>query len=75
MNRRSFLTASAVTVAVVACEALPEDRSCDIVTWGIGERHECPRPATLKYAPCASHILRFCEEHARCSATMPLVSI
>jgi len=75
VNRRNFLTGTAATAAVMACEALPEDTSCDIVTWGIGEPQECPRPATVKYAPGASHILRFCEEHARCCATMPLVSI
>jgi hypothetical protein len=77
MNRRSFLTATVATAAVVACEALPEDKSCDIVMHGgYGQGGvECPKPAVWKYGPEASTCLRFCKEHAAMCATMPLVSI
>jgi hypothetical protein len=74
MNRRDFLATVTTTAAAVACEALPEDNSCDIVVTG-RERVECPRPATLKYAPGASHPMRFCTEHAAVHATMPLVPV
>jgi hypothetical protein len=74
VNRRDFLTAAATTAAAVACEVLPEDNSCDIVKI-TDHVEECPRPATLKYAPGASHPMRFCAEHAAMCATMPLVPV
>ena len=74
MNRRSFLTAVTATAAVAACEALPEDMSCDIVTTG-RVREECPRPAIWKYAADVTTRMRFCAEHAACCATMLLVPV
>lgn len=74
LNRRSFLTVVTATVAAVACEPLPEDTSCDIVTTG-RVREECPRPAIWKYAADVGTRMRFCAEHAACCATMPLVPV
>lgn len=75
MNRRSFLTAVTTTAAAVACETLPEDNSCDIVTTSSGIPEECPRPAVWQYAPGVETRMRFCAEHAVMCATMPLVPV
>lgn len=75
INRREALLGSVSAIVSLACEKLPEDKSCDIVTWGVGDRQECPRTATLKYAPEVGWRMQFCEEHAAVCATMPLVSM